>query len=240
MTTVAAHYAEHLAPIYLWMVGGDEAALSAGASEMQGLRPGPGLAVDLGAGFGMHAIPLARAGYRVVAIDSSRLLLAELRRLGAGLPIETHEADLLRLREFVPRDVRADLVICMGDTLTHLADLGTVRELARRIAACLAPGGQFAATFRDYSNPPHGEARFIPVRADDERVLTCFLEAHATHMQVHDLLHERVDGGWKTRVGSYRKLRLAPDAAAAAFADAGLRVALTGGPRGMVRLQADA
>lgn len=240
MATVAAQYAEHLAPIYLWMAGGADAALSAGASEVQGMRQAPGLAVDLGAGFGMHAVPLARAGYRVVAIDSSPLLLAELRRLGAGLPIEAHDADLLRFQEFLPRGARADLVVCMGDTLTHLADLGTVRELARRVATCMARGGQFVATFRDYSRPPLGDARFIPVRADDHRLLTCFLEAHPTHMQVHDLLHERLDGSWKSRLSSYRKLRLAPDAAAAAFVDAGLRVALTGGPRGMVRLQADA
>ena len=240
MTTVAAHYAEHLAPIYLWMAGGADAALLAGAAEVQGMRPAPGLAVDLGAGFGMHAIALAQAGYRVVAVDSSEILLAQLRQLGPGLPIEAHGADLLQFQRFLPPDTRADLVVCMGDTLTHLADLDTVRELARRVASCLAPGGQFVATFRDYSNPPIGDARFIPVRADDQRVLTCFLETHPTHMQVHDLVQERVDGSWQTRVSSYRKLRLAPAAATAAFADAGLRVALGSGPRGMLRLQADA
>lgn len=59
MTSVEAHYETLLAPIYLWMAGGAEAAFSAGAKDLEGLLGAPGFAVDLGAGFGMHAIPLA-------------------------------------------------------------------------------------------------------------------------------------------------------------------------------------
>ena len=67
----AEHYRAHLAPVYLWMAGGFEAALSRGEAEVDALFPdlAPGAtAVDLGAGFGMHAIPLARAGARVLAL----------------------------------------------------------------------------------------------------------------------------------------------------------------------------
>ena len=71
MATVTEHYAAHLAPIYLWMAGGMEAALTAGSTDLAAVLPGAGLAVDLGAGFGMHSIPLARGGYQVVAVDSS-------------------------------------------------------------------------------------------------------------------------------------------------------------------------
>src|ERR1700753_110817 len=81
MSSVDEHYQSHLAPVYLWMVGSMEAALARGEAEVMAVcpRPTPGdRAVDLGAGFGMHAIPLARLGYSVTAVDSSELLLQAL------------------------------------------------------------------------------------------------------------------------------------------------------------------
>ena len=79
MTTVAEHYATHLGPIYVWMAGGSDAALQAGTAEIEALNlplaPGD-FVLDLGAGFGMHSIPLARRGARVAAIDTSALALA--------------------------------------------------------------------------------------------------------------------------------------------------------------------
>ena len=63
MSTVAEHYATHLSPIYLWMAGGPEVALQAGGAEIEALNLplARGVTVfDLGAGFGMHSIPLAR------------------------------------------------------------------------------------------------------------------------------------------------------------------------------------
>ena len=236
VTAVATHYASHLAPIYLWMAGGIEQALTAGAGDIEGLACPGGLAVDLGAGFGMHAIPLARAGCRVVAIDSATLLLEQLRNLGAGLPIETVLADLLTFRQHLTRP--AGLIVCMGDTLPHLDDHDQVALLFREVSAALAPDGTFVATFRDYTAPPSGDSRFIPVRADSDRILTCFLETHPEHMLVHDILHERQGTAWHMRVSSYRKLRLSPPMLTAALGAARLNGTISQGPRGMLRLVA--
>jgi len=78
MTSVTEHYAKHLAPIYLWMAGGSVAAIEAGTAEIEALNlpltPGA-VVIDLGAGFGMHAIPLARKRARVTAINTSIELL---------------------------------------------------------------------------------------------------------------------------------------------------------------------
>ncbi len=240
MSSVSEHYAELLAPVYSWMVGGAEAAFVVGESELASLLPVSGFAVDLGAGFGMHAIPLARAGWRVLAIDSSSHLLSELKASAAGLPVSAHCDELLAFAKHLSPGERADLVICMGDTLTHLNSLDSVTELSRSVAGCLARGGRFIATFRDYTRLPSGTACFIPVRSDQHRVLMCFLEESGDHVQVHDVLHERAAESWTTRVSSYRKLRLQPDTAAEIFAAAGLRSRLEAGPRGMVRLVADA
>lgn len=239
MATVADHYAEHLAPVYLWMAGGTLAAFQMGEADLQHLRGAPGLVVDLGAGFGMHAIPLAKAGFHVLAIDSSEHLLRELQTLASGLPVEVRCADLLQFADFLPEHQRPSLITCMGDTLTHLIHPGSVQQLASRVAAVLPPGGRFVATFRDYTRLPAAEARFIPVRSDDTRILTCFLEEHPDGVQVHDILQERAGGKWLTSVSSYRKLRLDPLEVQATFAASGLQARVEPGPRGMCQLVAD-
>jgi hypothetical protein len=240
MATVAEHYAKHLAPIYLWMAGGADAAFAAGEADLRELRGSPGLAIDLGAGFGMHAIPLGRVGFQVLAIDSSELLLRELRSLCSGLPVEAHCADLLKFPSYLTAGQQAVLIVCMGDTLTHLPNLDAVQTLANQVATFLAPFGRFVATFRDYTRLPAAEARFIPVRSDDSRILTCFLEEHPNFVQVHDILHERASGAWVTTVSSYRKLRLEPSQACDLFAAAGLKPRVEPGPRGMFQLIAEA
>ncbi len=82
MPSVTEHYEGHLAPIYVWMAGGMDAAITRGRAEVDAVCPRPSKsrwAVDLGAGFGMHAIPLADIGYSVLAIDSSGTLLDAMK-----------------------------------------------------------------------------------------------------------------------------------------------------------------
>jgi len=103
----------------------------------------------------------------------------------------------------------------------------------------LSPGGLFATTFRDYvSAPLQGDRRFIPVRSDESRILTCFLEYGEDSVTVHDLLHERVNGQWQQRISSYRKLRLHPEWVISVLAQRGLQVRTAGGPGGMTRVVA--
>lgn len=240
MSSVVEHYERLLAPVYSWMVGGADAAFALGQSDLAPVLRRGQFAIDLGAGFGMHTVPLARAGWRVLAIDSSRVLIHELAAFADGLAVNAHCGDLLRFTEHLSLGERADLILCMGDTLTHLERADDVGALSRLVAACLAPGGRFVATFRDYTCLPSGDARFIPVRADEHRILTCFLEECDGFVRVHDVLHERAFGVWTTRVSSYRKRRLAPEAVRRMFLAAGLRATVEPGPRGMVRLVADA
>ncbi len=238
MSSIAQHYSSHLAPVYVWMAGGVEAALKAGTHDLAAYMPGAGVAVDLGAGFGMHSIPLAEAGYEVLAVDTSALLISTLRENRKGLSIRAVEANLLQFRDHMP--IPANLIICMGDTLTHLESVEQVVQLSQEVRRSLVTGGKFVATFRDYSNPPSGEARFIPVRSDSDRILICFLEQSPEHMIVHDLLHERDGSAWKLKVSSYKKLRLSPARVERIFADAGMVTRVEAGPRGMVRLTAEA
>lgn len=236
MTTVQEHYDRHLGPVYTWMAGGFESALARGAAELDaiGVPPrGEGVAVDLGAGFGMHAVELARRGYRVIAVDTCAALLDQLRARAAGLSVDIVHDDLVAFARHLPG--KADLVLCMGDTLTHLPGEASVESLVGAAAESLAPGARFVVSFRDYSAALAGVHRFIPVRSDEQRILTCFLEYGETRVTVHDILHERDGSQWKLSVGSYEKLRLAPERLAALIEARGLAVVQEAGMSGMVR-----
>jgi SAM-dependent methyltransferase len=240
MSSVTEHYEHHLAPIYVWMAGGAEAAIARGRAEIQAICPRPASprwAVDLGAGFGMHAIPLAEIGYSVLAIDSSGTLLELLRNDARASSITAVQDDLLAFRKYL--DAPAALFVCMGDTLTHLPDRLSVERLFAEVARMLARGGRFIVTFRDYSTPLIGPMRFIPVRSDSGRILTCFLEYEDEAVTVHDILHERDGAAWAQRVSAYRKLRLSPEWVARALEAAGMQVKREPGPGGMVRLVAE-
>lgn len=239
MATSAIHYKAHLGPVYSWMLGDLAAAFARGAAEIDGL-PLPsarGAAVDLGAGLGLHALPLAQRGFEVVAIDNCQRLLDDLKSRRGSLPIAIHHADLLEFRRFMSG--QAQVIVCMGDTLTHLPALSSVDSLLAAVAASLPPGGVFAATFRDYATVElKGEQRFILVRADAQRIMTCFLEYADHQVTVHDLLHENVDGGWRQAISSYPKLRLAPEWVISKLSALGCGVTRDTTASGMVRIVA--
>ncbi len=236
MSATLTHYDNILGPVYAWMVGGTDRALEHGHSELMelGIKTSGGtLAVDLGAGFGMHTLPLARLGFRVLAIDSCKSLIDTIRERTESAAIDPVHDDLLSFRHHLRE--RPELVLCMGDTLTHLADYHQVVKLVESVADILAHGGRFVVTFRDYTNEATGVDRFISVRSDATRIHTCFLEYNESHVQVHDLLHEKEGAEWTLRIGSYPKLRIAPAWFVELLRINGLSVVSGAGPSGMIR-----
>jgi 2-polyprenyl-3-methyl-5-hydroxy-6-metoxy-1,4-benzoquinol methylase len=89
MATSEIHYKTHLGPVYSWMLGDLDAAFARSSAEIDDLHlPATGgVAVDLGAGFGLHALGLAKRGFEVVAIDNCQALLDELHSRRGSLPI---------------------------------------------------------------------------------------------------------------------------------------------------------
>ena len=210
MTTVALHYDLHLAEHYSWLFGGlpERVAENRAFFEAIGLRGKR--ALDVGAGSGFQSIPLARLGFSVVAVDLSEKLLDELRANAGDLPIETVCDDILA-RIGTMQAASFDVCVCMGDTLTHLRSFGDVQRLIREVQRVLVPGGRFVVALRDYTTELRGEERFIPVRADESTVFSCFLEYDGDHVRVYDVIQRRTETGWDMRVSSYKKLRIAPD-----------------------------
>jgi SAM-dependent methyltransferase len=212
MPSSAEHYRDVLADVYSWMLGGFDAGIRKNVAffERHDVRPrGSGRAVDLGAGCGFQAIPLARAGFDVTAIDLDRSLLDELERHRGEAPVATVADDLMRFDAHV--DAAVEIVVCMTDTLLHLEGMAQVDALFAKVFAALEPGGRFITTFRDLSAPAEGLDRFIPVQSDDTAILTCFLEYEPDSVKVHDLLYRQQDGRWQFSKSYYRKLRLSAD-----------------------------
>lgn len=222
----AAHYRNLLARHYSWMFGlSFEQKVAEQRALLEPLLNGAprGPAVDLGCGPGFQSMTLIELGFQPVqAIDTSEELLREFAPRIGTLPINLHCADILSLNDIVVPE-SASVIVCMGDTLTHLPTYDSVRRLFRDVASAIAPAGLFVLTWRDLTPELTGTDRFIPVRSDDTTVMTCFLETISpTTVQVHDLVYARTPSGWTFEKSSYPKLRLSPAWVAAELAAAGL------------------
>jgi SAM-dependent methyltransferase len=216
-SSVEIHYESHLAPLYTWSAGGAAAPRARFTALLDEHRLTPSrrgaTAFDLGAGSGFQSLPLAAAGYAVTAIDLSESLLVELAcdATAAGLTVRTVRGDMCNFTQHATA-TPPELIVCAGDSLTHLSSLEHVSGLIRDAASALAPGGHLLLTFRDYSTTRTGSDRFIPVRSDADRILTCFLDYGPNHLTIHDVLHSRdtAGPGWKMSLSAYEKVRLAP------------------------------
>jgi SAM-dependent methyltransferase len=210
MSDVAKHYENLLARHYSWMVG---AAFDAKVAEQQALLQelsvrGEGLAIDLGCGPGYQTVALARLGFSPVrAVDGSETLLNELAEHAKGLAVERVHGDIRDLKKFAAPE-SASAIVCMGDTLTHLESLDDVSQLLANAYAALKPDGILALTFRDLSMERSGLDRFLPIRADEDRIMTCVLEYETDHVVINDLIYVREGASWSLHKSSFRKIRL--------------------------------
>lgn len=238
MSTVHAHYDQLLGPVYTWMAGGWDAALARNRALLDslGLASWPrGVAVDLGCGSGFQSIPLAEAGFDVVALDLNETLLAELRGHAARLSVRIVRDDLLNFAAHLSGD--AALIVCMGDTLTHLPSIDAVGALVHTTAPRLQRGGRLVLGFRDLaSHELTGPSRFIPVRSEADRIFTCFLDYRADCVEVNDLLYRRESEQWHFSSSAYRKLRLSAASVGRLLTEAGLTLELAATEQGAVRL----
>ena len=212
MVSVRDHYENHLAPYYAWICGGVAHNLEENRNFFKAHNIQPldtGRAFDLGAGCGFQSIPLAELGFSVVAMDLSARLLAELKNTAPHLPIAAICDDITHFGNYAHGNI--DLVVCMGDTLTHLAALEQVAALVQQAYAALVPGGHIIFSFRNLTRIRTGLDRFIPVRSNDTTIFTCFLEYEKNTVQVHDIVYEREKGRWVLHKSAYRKLIIPPE-----------------------------
>lgn len=152
--------ADHLGPAYLrysfTMGTAQEVAF---LTEVLGL--GPGLTVlDVGCGPGRHAVALAKAGVRVVAVDISERFLEVGEdvavREGVSDLVEWHRIDARRMADddrVAGRDVDAAVSLCQGafglggpPAPDDPQNLGPDTAVLAGIRSALAPGGRCAVS----------------------------------------------------------------------------------------------
>lgn len=205
------HYEEHLSHFYEWMLGDFEEAASRQQTFFQEnniISKEKEIAFDLGAGNGLQSIPLAKLGHEVYAFDFNQRLLDSLNERKRNLAITTVLSDL---ESFHTYQKEPSLIVCMGDTLTHLDSIAQVSQFLSDCYSKIKPGGSLVLSFRDYGTTLTGEKRFLPVKADENRIHTCVLDYDEEKVLVTDLIHERVNGAWSQRVSAYYKTRLTVD-----------------------------
>jgi 2-polyprenyl-3-methyl-5-hydroxy-6-metoxy-1,4-benzoquinol methylase len=212
MASACEHYENHLADYYAWIFGGVNAKTRENRRFFTGHNIQPihaGLAFDLGAGCGFQSVPLAQLGFQVVAMDLSAKLLAQLKENAKELPIETICDDLLNFTDYDRGSI--ELIVCMGDTLTHLESLKKVQTLFDKAYSALESDGRLVLSFRNLTVELRELDRFIAVKSNDNTIFTCFLEYEKDTVKVHDIIYEKKDTQWALKKSFFRKLRISPD-----------------------------
>jgi ubiquinone/menaquinone biosynthesis C-methylase UbiE len=121
----------------------------AGVMTMLNLRPGARV-LDLCCGQGRHAVPLARAGYRVTGLDRSTYLLARAQQRAGRASVSTHwvQGDMRRL----PWQARFDACLNLFTAFGYFVDDADNEEVLHQICRALLPGGHLLLDLanRDY------------------------------------------------------------------------------------------
>jgi SAM-dependent methyltransferase len=234
MTPVEQHYEALLAAHYTWMSGGLAARVADNRAYFEGLGVHGGHALDLGCGSGFQTLALRALGVRVTGVDLSAALLDELHvSAGPDPQLTLLRGDICDAACYAAH-APFDLAVCMGDTLSHLSDEAAVAHMLAGAAVALRAGGRLVLRYRNLSAPLHGLDRIIPVRHDETRIFTCFLEYTPTRVMVHDVLHLREGDTWVMRKSAYPKLRIAPERVNALATAAGLHIDQHDEARGLV------
>jgi len=238
--TVKEHYDNHLANFYSWMTGD----FDRNVDEFGSFCKGNGIiprdtksAIDLGAGNGIQTIALAKMGFKVTAIDFNKQLLSELQSKIDDLPVSVVNDDIRNLKKY--SQTQPELIVCCGDTLTHLESPDEVEQLIADASAMLVPEGKLVLSFRNYSKELTDTQRFIPVKSDATRILTCVLEYFPDKIRVTDLLHELENGRWEQKISSYFKIRLPKETITGLLKDSGFGILYEQTERGVIKLIAE-
>jgi ubiquinone/menaquinone biosynthesis C-methylase UbiE len=221
---------------YLRAFANDEADADAGASAQSAARlaacPEGGDLLDVPCGYGRHAIPLARAGYRVTGVDRSPTLLAEAWRRAGEEPPTLVEADY---RELPFPDESFDAALNLFTSLGFYGDEEDVKALAE-IGRVLRPGARLVIEtmhrdllihiYREHSWHLVGQGRILL----EQRTFDAASGVAQTTQTLIETNGERDSRSYSVRV--YTATELVAMLLRAGFAEAKCYGDLDGGPFG--------
>ena len=231
------HYDNLLGDVYTWMSGDFTESRNnflALLKEQSVLPDKTKVALDLGAGHGVQTSALIELGFNVIAVDFNRQLLDELRKNNPGENLTVVDGRVETVADFAFD--QPELIVCWGDTLAHLESFEAIVEFLQNCFFTLITNGRLVLSFRDYTHELTGSDRFIPVKSDDRRIMTCFLEYTWEKVIVTDIIYEKTGAGWQQKVSSYPKIRLTRDWVLDFLENMGLRIIFNETQNGFVKL----
>ena len=174
-------YGEAFADVYdAWYPGVSD--VDATVTLMGDLAGDGGRVLELGAGTGRLAIPMARSGLRVVGVDASAAMLEQLRRSDPTGLVEAVEGDMVT---DLP-DGTFDAALVAYNTLFNLTADGEQQRCFDAVASRLRPGGAFVV-----------EA-FVPDEpfrdGDEVRVRSMTADQVVLSVEVYDAARQTAEG----------------------------------------------
>jgi SAM-dependent methyltransferase len=151
-------YGDRFADVYDGWYGDvtDVDATVARVAALAGAGGAPGPVLELGAGSGRLAVPLAAAGLEVWALDASPAMVERLRAKPGGDRVHAVVGDMADLDLGTGAPGGFAVVLCAFNTLFNLTDTDAQRRCLARVASVLAPRGRLLV--EAFVPPPAGDA----------------------------------------------------------------------------------
>ena len=80
--------------------------------------------LDVGCGTGEHAILLAKSGYEILGIDSSKMMIENAKKKADDLSVDFRVMDMTKLN----LGKKFDACVCMFDVINYITDNHDIRK----------------------------------------------------------------------------------------------------------------
>ncbi len=148
--------------------------------------------LEAGCGTGLRTVRLAAPGREIVALDLDQDLIAQARAHHASPGIDYRVGDMRTIGLKFPAG-RFDGLVCLGNTLPHLAGPFELESFLGGAARVLGPGGRLAVQILNYDHLGRNRVTELPVIETAHTVFRRFYEWRADEVGFRTVL-ELKDG----------------------------------------------
>lgn len=137
--------------------------------------------LDVATGTGMHAIALAKCGFKASGADISRGMISQARLNAQSAGVEIH-FEVTGFGKLSPTFGKQtfDAILCLGNSLPHLLTPSRLSETLYDFAECLRPGGLLLIQNRNFDAVMRKKDRWMEPQShsegDDEWIFQRFYD----------------------------------------------------------------
>ena len=172
--------------------------------------------LDAACGTGMHAIELARRGYRAAGADLSPKMVekARVNAAEAGVEVVFKPAGFMQIADAFSGEETYpfDGLICLGNSLPHLTSESDIRQALADFNACLRPGGLLILQNRNFDAVMSKKERWIGPQSrrdgDKEWLFLRFYDFDADGLITFNIVRLKREGDapWTQNISTVRLL----------------------------------